>query len=92
MSRVVIYYKLPQNTCVIIRDKNHPIAELKVRGQIVHVLNNPEATHVANQLFEQYQKDAGGSNMFQRHAMKTVSACELNDIPPILLLCSMGVR
>ncbi|KAB5595161.1 hypothetical protein CTheo_1449 [Ceratobasidium theobromae] len=68
-----------ESRCRVIRysdgvSRNHPIAELKVRGQIVHVLNNPEATHVANQLFEQYQKDAGGSNMFQRHAMKTHGA------------------
>ncbi|KAG8716286.1 hypothetical protein FRC08_009665 [Ceratobasidium sp. 394] len=41
-------------------------------GQIVHVLNNPAASKVPNELFEQYQKDACDRDMFQRHAIKTV--------------------
>ncbi|KAF8678112.1 2OG-Fe(II) oxygenase superfamily [Rhizoctonia solani] len=40
-------------------------------GRIVHVLNNPNVTQIANQLFQQYQEDASSMNMFQRHAMKT---------------------
>ncbi|CAE6407337.1 hypothetical protein BN14_03437 [Rhizoctonia solani AG-1 IB] len=40
-------------------------------GRIVHVLNNPNVTQVANRLFQQYQEDASTMNMFQRHAMKT---------------------
>ncbi|CAE6435471.1 unnamed protein product [Rhizoctonia solani] len=40
-------------------------------GRIVHVLNNPKATQQADQLFQQYQRDASSMNMFQRHAMKT---------------------
>ncbi|KAG8742833.1 hypothetical protein FRC10_000879 [Ceratobasidium sp. 414] len=43
-------------------------------GQIVHVLNNPAASKVPNELFEQYQKDACDRDMFQRHAIKTYVA------------------
>ncbi|KAJ1304435.1 hypothetical protein OPQ81_005582 [Rhizoctonia solani] len=40
-------------------------------GRIVHVLNNQNATHKADLLFQQYQQDASRMNMFQRHAIKT---------------------
>ncbi|KAG8690287.1 hypothetical protein FRC11_012597, partial [Ceratobasidium sp. 423] len=40
-------------------------------GRIVHILNNSTVTQKADQLFQQYQRDASSMNMFQRHAMKT---------------------
>lgn len=37
------------------------------------MLNNPAASQVPDQLLEQYQIDASETDMFQRHAIKTVS-------------------